>query len=775
MSSKMQAGQTNTNFDLKYYFQRYLTLLIKRMWILIPCAAVVGIIWGFLVFKTGLTIPTKEVTAVLEFDDPKNLSAVEEGVEIDSEGKSALIKSRSFIGRVVDKLNLQLQVSKHNRALIFDSIYLPHNPLLGTFTLKIRDSKYKLSYTNKELGYEGEILAQGAVDTLRYLSYGKMRLHLSKEFLEAPESFVFSIVNKQQAVEQVIAAMKVKSASVKSTVMTISLKGRDYQLIKDIINTVADDFVNENSQTKKGRKKEVLEILEKQLQTAKAEMQESDRMLKAFREANPTVGIPDAIGTSSLISELQQTTADYRSELLQAQNLRERYRKSDERNKIGTLNEMIAFLVKYQTGTAMGLQTELNTLAEESQKLQEEYSPNHPLRTNNNNSIRSLGSKVQTALSDLIIQLSRKAYESENRIKNFEKNIAGLPAQEMQFASLKRKNEVDAQIYTAVLQRYNEAKIAEAVEIGDVYVIDHAVAPTGGTNLLFLSALLSLGFIFGGALGAGPIILIDYFDRRARSVTDLKRFTDLLVLESIPVKGNWKEESSDSHGKSNKLVSAEFNRDFVDETYRSLRTKLLLSLHDLPKKRVVITSLNMSEGKSLTAANLAITTAQHAIPTILIDGDLRRGIQHQNFGISKKPGLSNILLDHEPLTENYVHKFIQSSHVKLLQVLTCGVTVPNSCELINTQRFRTLLDILSLRYEMIIFDTPPLAVITDAVGVQDAFHKYIVVVRAFHTNIALLNRKVRDFPGLKRKILGIVFNGTSLKRPEYYQYTAYKY
>jgi capsular exopolysaccharide synthesis family protein len=167
--------------------------------------------------------------------------------------------------------------------------------------------------------------------------------------------------------------------------------------------------------------------------------------------------------------------------------------------------------------------------------------------------------------------------------------------------------------------------------------------------------------------------------------------------------------------------------------------------------------------------------AQQNIPTLLMDGDLRRGVQHIHFNLLKKPGLSTILSSTSPIGSSLIKPIIQQTHIPYLSVIGSGATIPYSAELLNTSRLRELLAVLSDEYEVIIFDTPPVAVTTDAVGIQDAFHRYIFVVKAAHTDIAELNRKIQEFPGLHTKVMGIVFNGAPYKRTEYYQYTSYKY
>jgi tyrosine-protein kinase Etk/Wzc len=167
--------------------------------------------------------------------------------------------------------------------------------------------------------------------------------------------------------------------------------------------------------------------------------------------------------------------------------------------------------------------------------------------------------------------------------------------------------------------------------------------------------------------------------------------------------------------------------------------------------------------------------AQQNISAILVDGDMRRGVQSELFAVDKKPGLSDYLGEITPVTPAYISKFVRKTHIRGLSLLPSGSSIPNSTEMINSIRFRELLEYLSTLYEIIILDTPPLAVTTDAVGVHDFFTSYLIVVRAGHTDISHLNRKTKEFPGFRKKILGIVFNGAPYKRPEYYQYSSYKY
>ena len=225
----------------------------------------------------------------------------------------------------------------------------------------------------------------------------------------------------------------------------------------------------------------------------------------------------------------------------------------------------------------------------------------HPIVTQHREDVRNFGTKVTSALYDLMNQLSRRISENNTRIDKINSEIAKLPSKELHLSNLQRKYEVNSEIYANVLTRYNEAKIARAMEVGDVYVVDLAVVPEGSSDPKALFVLVGMGLFLGLLAGVGPVLVVDFFDQTARTEKDLRRMTDLLILEAVPVKGCWGKGRGTIEEKciDTKLVAPDYSQNYVDETYRSLRTKILLSLHEEKRKRIIITSLNMGEGNHL--------------------------------------------------------------------------------------------------------------------------------------------------------------------------------
>ncbi|MBD3321044.1 MAG: polysaccharide biosynthesis tyrosine autokinase [Chitinivibrionales bacterium] len=225
-----------------------------------------------------------------------------------------------------------------------------------------------------------------------------------------------------------------------------------------------------------------------------------------------------------------------------------------------------------------------------------------------------------------------------------------------------------------------------------------------------------------------------------------------------------------------KLITASYTPDYINELFRSLRTKIILALHECEDKSVVFTSLDMEVGKSTISSNVAITMAQQDLTTVLIDGDMRRGVLHNSFVLNKNPGLSDFLSSDVPVTDQSVNVLLQKTHVPNLTVVTSGQNVPNPSELLTSKRFREFKRHISAKFELVIFDSPPVGAVTDAVVVHDLFSRYVVIAKAGATNIIDLNKKVDEFPAVKKKIIGIILNKASIDRKiQYYKYSNYRY
>lgn len=236
-----------------------------------------------------------------------------------------------------------------------------------------------------------------------------------------------------------------------------------------------------------------------------------------------------------------------------------------------------------------------------------------------------------------------------------------------------------------------------------------------------------------------------------------------------------KNRDTDKEWKpGDKLITAEFRQEYVKELFRSLRTKILMGLHYDSDKSLVITSLEAEVGKTTMASNIAISVAQQDKKTVLIDGDLKRGSVHTFFDLERSPGLSDFLHLEGVLSAESISTLLRQTHVPNLFVIPSGEYVTNSSELLTSKRFEVLKQLLSQQFDITIIDTPPLGSLTDAVVLNEMVSKYIVIVKAGSTNVVDMKKKIKEFPALEEKILGLVLNYAAIdKMRTYYKKSKY--
>ncbi|NIK11804.1 CpsD/CapB family tyrosine-protein kinase [Alkalibacillus almallahensis] len=213
------------------------------------------------------------------------------------------------------------------------------------------------------------------------------------------------------------------------------------------------------------------------------------------------------------------------------------------------------------------------------------------------------------------------------------------------------------------------------------------------------------------------------------------------------------------------LITHEQPKSPISEQFRTLRTNLQFSAVDQDLKSLIVTSSHPAEGKSLTAANLAVTFAQQGKKVLLVDSDMRKPSTHFTFRINNTMGLSNVLVG-----DFCLETVVQDSKVDNLDVLTCGPVPPNPAELIGSKAFAQLVEHAKKLYDMVIFDTPPVLAVTDSQVLSQYVDGVLLVVRSKVTD---KNESVRAKNLLEQthaNMLGVVLNDRSIEKNSFYYY-----
>lgn len=278
--------------------------------------------------------------------------------------------------------------------------------------------------------------------------------------------------------------------------------------------------------------------------------------------------------------------------------------------------------------------------------------------------------------------------------------------------------------------------------------------------------------VIGMVLTASVVYLIEYLDDSIRTPDDVSKITGLPTLAGIA-----RIKSEDEYGK---LITIEHPRSPISEAYRVLRTGIQFSSIDNPEQvKLLVTSANPAEGKSLTVANLAVVMAQAGRNVLIMDADLRKPRQHQVFNLNKNQGLTNLLLEFN-LTDRadaslaLVKRFIQQAQVPGLQVLCSGPVPPNPSELLGSAKMRALLPLLSSQFDVIILDSPPALAVTDSVLLSPRVDGVLLVAQAGKTKRGHLQQVNDRLQEANAHVAGVVLNRLSPRGDGYYYYYYYR-
>ncbi len=430
------------------------------------------------------------------------------------------------------------------------------------------------------------------------------------------------------------------------------------------------------------------------------------------------------------------------------------------------------------------LQNTLISTRLELQRLQSQYTDGHPLVLDQ----RALASDLEQRMANtpqLIDAESARANPAtagiENEIKSarlaieeaqarigaaggvlgtIRDQIRDLPEARQQWQSLTDRLNAARDAYLSLQRELRQARLAEAISAkqGNAQVVDRA------EDAREIQASLSRSLVFAGALGLfvglSLAVLLEALDDTIYSVEDLQRVTDLYLLGIIPLR-------SDEAGP---LVTIDAPKSPPAEAYRTLRSNIRFSLFDRPATTFLVTSAGSGEGKSVTAANLAVAHAQSGVSVILVDTDLRRPVMHRLFEVDTEVGVTNVVVG-----DLDVAGALSDTEVPGLRLLTSGPLPPNPAELLESEQMSRMIEQLTELADLVIFDSPPAVMLTDATILASKLDRTIVVAESGQITERALSDVERLFRHARADILGIVLNKLRVTGGDYYYYYYYYY
>jgi tyrosine-protein kinase Etk/Wzc len=756
-------------------------LLVRNWWVIaLSLVAVVGMTAAYTwrtipVYEAATTIRIQEESADLPVLDI--LQTLSRGSEVETEME--VVRSRTLAEDVVDSLGLQLSVVSPRgvaRAALLNSVFVERWAPAGIYVLR-RQADGSFAITNQEdgsgLGPVSTTVAAalpGATFTLREGA------SLHDEIVLAVRTFDATVAGLQGGI---IVSRPNREASI----VTVRYQSADTQLVHQVPNALAHRFITRGREVRKTEARSTVQFLQEQIDTLAGQLAQAEEALTGFREVEQVVSLQaEAQAQVTNLSRLQadrNTVEAEREALQQLVNEIDREAQTADPSAPSPYTRLISFPTLLRNQAISELLRTLNVANSERSDLLRRRTLQDPDVVSLTGRIREIEAQLRSTATTYLQGLNNTVRAYDRTLAQFATDLERIPAKEVQLARLERQRNVLVEVYTVLQNRLQEARILEAVEDASVRIVDPAILPSQPVKPRKLLNLF-LGLVLGGMLGVGIAFLREYMDETVHTKEDVQAATKgAPVLGMIPrireaVGSSGRTAQAGGPGELNsRLVAGRDPRNPVSEAYRSLRTNLTFANPDHPPRTIVVTSALPQDGKTTSAANLCITLAQQGIKTLLVDADLRRGVLNNVFDTPREPGLITILAGKCGIADAI--RTIDLGASGTLDFLPSGGYPPNPAEILGSQRMRSLIEALEERYDLVIIDTAPLTVVTDAAVLGTKADGVLLVARANSTEKGALTYSVEQLRNVRATILGSVINDVDFRRDSRYYSTYGKY
>jgi polysaccharide biosynthesis transport protein len=426
------------------------------------------------------------------------------------------------------------------------------------------------------------------------------------------------------------------------------------------------------------------------------------------------------------------------------------------------------------------LRDRISALKEQRDALMEVYTAEWPAVKKIDAQLKGLDAELKKAPAEILTAMQRRYEAAVSREKLLGRSYEqqkGTTTQQMRdtidLMAITQELETDKQYLNTLLQRQRELQVSSSDRSNEVTIATYSRLPKEPVGPPRIRNIV-IAFFLSLAAGISLAFLLDFLDDTVKSVDDIDRYIHLPALALIPASRDRRLTAiagaplPPAPANTTALAMISDARSPMAESYRHLRTSLLLSSAGQPPRTILVTSSQPSEGKTTTAINTAFMLAQTGAEVVIIDCDLRRPRLHAQFEVPNSKGLTNWLSGDTNL-DDLLQPYQPQSNLKLL---TSGPVPPNPAELLGSDEMRRLLTILSERFAHIIVDTPPVISFTDASILSTMVDGVVLVVHGGRSSRAVVRRAKQQLLDVGANIFGIVLNNVKLETQNYY-YSGY--
>jgi capsular exopolysaccharide synthesis family protein len=740
---------------------RELVLAVRRRWWAVPLVFVLVVslgIWRTMrephIYRAATTVRIENATSPIA---GVQTSAPTYDYRIDPMvSEQQVIKSRMVAERVVNALGLRLRIVEPaglRRSDLFGAVppMVDSTATIGDLRLTFSDRTYTLS--------------SGAI---RYgtVPYGAVATGPGVRFVipERPigaQSVLLEVLPLTAAAAELRGTIGTKVLP-QTNIIEIAVFGTEPALVRDITNTVASEYADVSSEMQRTNARAKTQFISSSLRDQRLRLDSAQMALKDFKERQQIGDVnAEQLALSQNIYRLEETKRSGLVEQRIYTTLVGKLAAADTADE--ELRRLVGTDAVERNRYIANLFDRWFSLIKDRETL---YASG---KTDKNDDVKAVQRLISRTKEDLraASQLYLQAMESrlgslDNTVATLRKQTEQYPRLEAEQARLSATVGTMQRTFDNLQSEYQLARIAESVDAGRVQSIDEATLPNFAVSpnrkrAIIYSALM--GVLLGLVLAVG----LDRLDDSVKSPDELLSQMELPMLGLIPAIRADRRAGRSASATLGRLITHADPRSPVAEAYRSLRTNLAFARAQQAPQAIVIASPGPSDGKSTTAANLAITFAQQGQRTLLIDADLRRAVLDKAFRTQRSPGLTELIIGDATLDQ-----VMHATEVPNLSLISSGRFPPNPAELLGSSRMQEVLHQAKAEFDVVLLDSPPLLAVTDAAVLATMVDGVILVIRTERTKRDAVRRALGHIRSVRGRLLGAVLNDVDLRSGAYY-------
>jgi succinoglycan biosynthesis transport protein ExoP len=555
-----------------------------------------------------------------------------------------------------------------------------------------------------------------------------------------------------------------------SQLVQISFTAYDKELAAKVPNTLAETFIENDLESKIKMTQKASAWLGEQMGDLRQKLNNSERALQEYRDRERIVDAKGVAlsGASKALEEATSGLVSARTKRAEAESLFNQVQAAKQGKAAGGL-ESIPAVLRHPTVQSMK-QAEAEAerrLADASKR----YGPEHPRMLQANAELAAARDNTKRQVETVVAGVAKEyevARANEQAISSAlgqsKAEIQGLNRKEFQLGVLEREAQSNRQLYDMFLNRAKETNVSTDLQSTVARVVDPAIVP-GGTYAPKKSQIVAIASAVALIIGMMLSLLLDRINNTINTAGEVEGRLGVPMLGYLQ-----KMATTGKKSMKTEMAFLTDSQSLFSESIRTIRTSILMSALDVQKKVIVITSSVPEEGKTTVSFNLACALAQ-VKRVLLIDADLRRPKVNRVIGVDKDhKGLSHLVSGVAPASECIIRHEAGGFHI-----MTAGFVPPNPLEILSSAKFAEVVEKLKETFEIILIDSPPVQLVSDAVVLSQLADTVLYVVKADSTPFPLARGGLKRLAMANAPILGVVLNQLDLERAEKYygEYSGY--